>query len=64
MNTQHKSNRRCFLRGAAGAGLLSSAAASQNAQPRGARMKIVKAEPILTGSNVFVRIETDAGIVG
>jgi galactonate dehydratase len=27
-------------------------------------MKIAKVEPILTGGDVFVRIETDAGIVG
>jgi galactonate dehydratase len=27
-------------------------------------MKIIKVEPILTGGDVFVRIETDAGIVG
>ena len=28
------------------------------------RMKITRVDPILTGSDVFVRIETDAGIVG
>jgi galactonate dehydratase len=28
------------------------------------KMKIVKAEPILTGSDVYVKIETDAGITG
>lgn len=28
------------------------------------RMKITRAEPVMTGSDVFVRIETDAGIVG
>jgi len=28
------------------------------------RMKITKAEPILTGRDVFIKIETDAGIVG
>ena len=32
--------------------------------PQGARMKIVTTEPTLTGSNVFARIETDAGTVG
>jgi len=31
---------------------------------KGLRMKIKSVEPILTGSDVFVRIETDAGIVG
>ena len=33
------------------------------ARQRGPRMKIVSAEPILTGDNVFVRIKTDAGIL-
>ena len=28
------------------------------------KMKITRAEPVMTGSDVFVRIETDAGIVG
>ena len=28
------------------------------------KMKITRAEPLMTGSDVFVRIETDAGIVG
>jgi len=64
MNSQYKSNRRRLLRGAAWAALLSSVPAARNAQPRGARMKIVKAEPTLTGGNVFVRTDTDAGIAG
>lgn len=28
------------------------------------KMKILRAEPIMSGGDVFVRIETDAGIVG
>jgi len=27
-------------------------------------MKITRVEPILTGSDVFLKVETDAGIVG
>ena len=27
-------------------------------------MKITRAEPILTGTDVFIKIETDAGLVG
>ena len=33
-------------------------------QPRPPRMKITKVEPILTGSDVFLKVETDAGITG
>jgi len=40
------------------------APALSSAKPKGLRMKITKVEPILTGSDVFLKIETDAGIVG
>ncbi len=65
MDSHSNSNRRGFLRGVAGAGLL-SAAQVEGAQParKSLRMKITRAEPILTGADVFVKIETDAGIVG
>ncbi|MBE3100538.1 MAG: galactonate dehydratase [Planctomycetes bacterium] len=77
MTSDAGTDRRGFLRsagaGLAGAGLLwmaGRAAAGQDApepagrQPPGRRMKITNVEPILTGSDVFVKIETDAGIVG
>ena len=65
-------SRRRFMK-VAGAALLwvagRSAAAQEapalsSAKPKGLRMKITKVEPILTGSDVFLKIETDAGIVG
>lgn len=71
-------NRRGLFRKVAGAGLLGMAGGAsaraadlavqppqspaQREKPLG--MKIKSVEPILTGSDVFVRIETDAGIVG
>ncbi len=77
MNDDTKTNRRDFSREVAGAGFLWAAAGSASgqavpapapqpvsAEPRGLRMKITKVEPILTGNEVFLRIETDAGIVG
>ncbi len=57
------SSRRGFAGGIASAGLAlmgGSAAAATSA----AGMKITKVEPILTGSDVFLKIETDAGITG
>ena len=66
------SSRRRFVQ-LAGAGLLWMAGRPAGAQdappaagpnPKGARLKITKAEPILTGSDVFLKIETDGGIVG
>ena len=69
--------RRGLLRGLAGTGALwaaeRSTSGAQSALPardpsatdrRIPRMKITRVDPILTGSDVFVRIETDAGIVG
>jgi galactonate dehydratase len=65
-------NRRRFLQ-MAGAGLLGLAGnlaaavesnQSADVRPAGSRLKITKVEPILTGSDVFLKIETDAGIVG
>ena len=69
--------RRGLLRELAGTGVLWAATRSASgAQPtvpsrelsamdrQIPRMKITRVDPILTGSDVFVRIETDAGIVG
>jgi galactonate dehydratase len=67
------SSRRNFTQGIAQAGLAwmgGSAASAQQVPvaaskaPNTQRMKITKVEPILTGSDVFLKIETDAGIVG
>ena len=63
-------HRRSLLRGLSGSGLLCGSAGAQVpdaariATVRTLRMKITKAEPILTGSDVFLKIETDAGITG
>lgn len=61
-------NRRSFSRRFAGAGLLwfSGASAEEQSAPSksSARMKITAVEPILTGSDVFIKIATNAGIVG
>jgi len=69
--------RRGLLKGIAGTGFLWTAGRSALGQetvsstvtpmPPGGkipRMKITKVEPILTGRDTYVRIETDAGIVG
>lgn len=72
MSNEGATNRRGFSRRIAGAGLLWMAGGPARAQeqqataPRraGRRMKITKAEPILSGAEVFVKIETDAGITG
>jgi galactonate dehydratase len=69
MTTNPGPDRRTFSKRLAGAGLLwmSGPAAAQQAGAAGKktlRMKITKAEPILTGSDVFLKIETDAGITG
>ncbi len=65
--------RRRMLTGCTGAGLLWAAGSQAKGQNRNAssaperkipRMKITRVDPILTGRDVFVRIETDAGIVG
>lgn len=58
-------NRRQLLKGVAG-GLSGAAAVSTSAAAAGKapRMKITRVEPILTGSDIFLKIETDAGIVG
>jgi galactonate dehydratase len=77
MADETKTNRRDFSKEIAGAGLLLAAASSASGQAvpaaaprpagtetRGLRMKIKNAEPILTGNEVFLKIETDAGIVG
>lgn len=72
-----KTTRRGLLQGLTGAGLLWAtggplrgatpvAAAADRAAPlrKVAPMKITRVAPILTGRDVFVRIETDAGITG
>lgn len=69
--------RRAVFRGLASTGLLYAAGRSAWGQDQTSpsapglfgsgkipRMKISKVDPILTGRDVFVRIETDAGIVG
>jgi galactonate dehydratase len=65
-------SRRTFLK-LAGASLCWAAGSTAMAQdsppppkakPAGRRMKITRVEPILTGNDVFLKIETDAGIVG
>jgi galactonate dehydratase len=65
------SNRRNLIRALAAPGLASLAGAAQPAAAPAPpalakipRMKIVRAEPILTGGDVFLKIETDAGITG
>jgi galactonate dehydratase len=73
MQNNTATNRRSMLKGIAGAGLLWSTGGSAGAQdapkpaggtPKAPRMKITRVEPILTGSDVFLKVETDAGIVG
>lgn len=79
MSDEFRTDRRSFSRqlaGAAGAGFWmteASAGAQDRPAPAAApspggsrtlRMKITKAEPILTGSDIFLKIETDAGITG
>ena len=78
MNNDAETNRRTFSRTVAGAAGLMWAAAGESGsgQVRSAeaprpvgggnslRMKMTKAEPIMTGTYVFIRIETDAGITG
>ena len=69
--------RRGLIKGLAGAGLLWAAGQSARGEDRTSpsresarsdrripRMRITRVDPILTGSDVFVRIETDTGIVG
>ncbi len=53
-------NRRQLLKCVAGG----MSAAAPPAPARSPRMKITRAEPILTGSDIFLKIETDAGITG
>jgi galactonate dehydratase len=72
MGNESGANRRVFSRQLAGAGLLwmsgGAEAAAQGVpaagNKAGLRMKITRAEPILTGSDVFLKIETNAGITG
>jgi galactonate dehydratase len=62
MSNEAEPSRRNFFRNMAGAGLLETAAEPAKGKRLG--MKITNAEPILTGRDVFLKIETDAGIVG
>lgn len=70
MSNGNRTDRRNFSRRIAGAGMALFAGQSAPAQeaPGGARrtlrMKITKVEPIMTGSDVFLKIETNAGITG
>jgi galactonate dehydratase len=73
MAFDEQTKRRSFFQGIAGTALLGIAGNSAEAQSPPARdsqppkrlgMKITAAEPILTGRNVFVKIQTDAGITG
>ena len=72
-----ETSRRNLFRGIAGAGLLwftgrptwgqdltSQAAKPVSKERKVPRMKIISAEPILTGGDIFLKIQTDAGIVG
>jgi len=63
MSNQAETNRRGFFRGIAAAGMLGAAGTPAQGQ-KSPRMKITSVEPILTGRDVFLKIETDAGIVG
>ncbi len=69
MPRETSTSRRGFARALAGSGLTwtAGAAAAQETPPparKGARLKITAVEPILTGSDVFLKIQTDAGITG
>lgn len=58
-------NRRKFWRGLAGiAGVGLQAQTPAPPAVKSLRMKITNVEPILTGSDVFLKVETDAGITG
>ncbi len=57
-------DRRHLLGGLTGAALLSGGSGAQTAPAKTLKMKITKAEPILTGNDVYIKIETDAGITG
>jgi galactonate dehydratase len=67
MANEKETDRRSFVQGMAGTasfGIAASSAGAQSPPARRAGMKITAVEPILTGGNVFVKIETDAGITG
>ena len=61
-------NRRALARTiaqAAAAGVAGTLAMQAQSPPvKTLKLKITKAEPILTGSDVFLKLETDAGITG
>jgi galactonate dehydratase len=68
MTNDGEMNRRGFAGRLAALGLGSAPGALGQATPpaerKVSRMKITRVEPILTGGNVFLKIETDAGITG
>ncbi len=72
MSSQQEPDRRSFSKRIAGAGMALFAGQSRAAQTsnapcggsKGLGMKITKVEPIMTGSDVFLKIETNAGITG
>jgi galactonate dehydratase len=77
MSNPQQTDRRSFSRRIAGAGMALFAGQSDAAQapnppctvpsPSGSKglgLKITKVEPIMTGSDVFLKIETNAGITG
>jgi hypothetical protein len=55
-----ETNRRSFFRGIAAGGMSGVAGTPAQGQ-KSPRMKITGVEPILTGRDVFLKIETDAG---
>ena len=72
MNSRKKKSvsRRELFRSAIGTGVVCALGARASGQTRASgrtrvpRMKITRADTIMTGRDVYVRIETDAGIVG
>ena len=72
MSGENRTDRRGFSKRIAGAGLAllsgqsknAAAAPAQVSAARTLRLKITKVEPIMTGSDVFIKIETNAGITG
>jgi len=58
-----KPNRRRLLQSLSGIGL-AGVAQSQTSPAKTLKLKITNAEPILTGSDVYIKIETNAGITG
>jgi galactonate dehydratase len=72
MRNHQATDRRSFSKKIAGAGMALFAGQSEAAQApsapcggsKGLGMKITKVEPIMTGTDVFLKVETNAGITG